>query len=93
MHNCTFEGKRERSVLVTLVLGLGISLVPFDVTVVVVALPGIAKNLDFSIGGTAWIIDAYSLASTGALLASGAVADRFGRRRSMLAQRSRGREH
>jgi MFS family permease len=85
MHDRTFEESRERSVLVTLVLGLGIFLVPFDVTVVVVALPGIAKNLDFSVGGTAWIIDAYSLAFTGALLASGALADRFGRRRSMLA--------
>src|SRR3979411_3003050 len=31
------------------------------------------------------VIDAYSLAFTGALLASGALADRFGRRRSMLA--------
>jgi Major Facilitator Superfamily len=85
MHNRTFEGKRERSGLVTLVLGLGIFLVPFDVTVVVVALPGIAKDLYFSVGGAAWIIDAYSLAFTGALLASGALADRFGRRRSMLA--------
>ena len=85
MHISTFEVQRERSVLVTLILGLGIFLVPFDVTVVVVALPGIAKNLDFSVDGAAWVIDAYALAFTGALLASGALADRFGRRRSMLA--------
>jgi len=85
MHNRTSEGRQERSALVTLVLGLGIFLVPFDVTVVVVALPGIAKNLDFSVEGAAWVIDAYSLAFTGALLASGALADRFGRRRSLLA--------
>src|SRR5262245_4886782 len=85
MHNHMFEGRQERSLLVTLVLGLGIFLVPFDVTVVVVALPGIAKNLDFSVDGAAWVIDAYSLAFTGALLASGALADRFGRRRSLLA--------
>jgi len=81
----TFDVKRERSVLVTLVLGLGIFLVPFDITVVVVALPGIARNLGFSVDGAVWVIDAYSLAFTGALLASGALADRFGRRRSMLA--------
>ncbi|HWZ41463.1 MAG TPA: MFS transporter [Bradyrhizobium sp.] len=85
MHVGTFEVKRERSVFVTLILGLGIFLVPFDVTVVVVALPGIARNLDFSVDGAAWVIDAYALAFTGALLASGALADRFGRRRSMLA--------
>jgi MFS family permease len=47
-------------------------------------MPGIAKDLGFAVAGAAWVIDAYSLAFTGALLASGAVADRFGRRRSML---------
>lgn len=66
------------------ILGLGVFLIPFDVTAVVVALPGMAKDLDFSIAGTAWIIDAYSLSFTGALLASGALADHFGRRRAML---------
>lgn len=85
MHDRTFEAKRERTLLVTLILGLGIFLVPFDVTVVVVALPAIAANFDFSVDGAAWVIDAYSLVFTGALLASGALADRFGRRRSMLA--------
>ena len=85
MSTITFDAKRERSVLVTLVLGLGIFLVPFDLTVVVVALPGIAGNLGFSVDGAAWVFDAYSLAFTGALLASGALADRFGPRRSMLA--------
>jgi EmrB/QacA subfamily drug resistance transporter len=84
MHDPAFVVKREQPVLVTLVLGLGIFLVLFDVTVVVVALPGIAKSLDFSVGGAAWVFDAYSLVFTGTLLASGALADRFGRRRSML---------
>jgi len=56
----------------------------FDVTAVVVAMPGLAKDLSFDVAGAAWVIDAYSLAFTGALLASGALADRFGRRRSML---------
>jgi MFS family permease len=55
------------------------------VTAVVVAMPGIAKELGFAVAGAAWVIDAYSLAFTGALLASGALADRFGRRRAMLA--------
>ncbi|UPJ53929.1 MFS transporter [Bradyrhizobium sp. 200] len=47
-------------------------------------MPAIAKDLGFGVAGFAWIIDAYSLAFTGALLAAGALADRFGRRRSML---------
>jgi MFS family permease len=73
-----------RTVPITFALGLGTFLVLFDVTAVVVAMPGIAKDLGFAVAGSAWVIDAYSLAFTGALLASGALADRFGRRRSML---------
>jgi EmrB/QacA subfamily drug resistance transporter len=76
---------QDGSILVTSALGLGIFLMLFDVTAVVVALPGIANDLGFAVTGAAWIIDAYSLAVTGALLASGALADRVGRRRSMLA--------
>jgi MFS family permease len=74
-----------RIVPITFALGLSTFLVLFDVTAVVVAMPGIAKELGFAVAGAAWVIDAYSLAFTGALLASGALADRFGRRRSMLA--------
>jgi MFS family permease len=68
-----------------LALGTSSFLTLFDVTAVVIAMPAIAKDLNFGVAGFAWIIDAYSLAFTGALLASGALADRFGRRRSMLA--------
>src|SRR5215468_1429210 len=85
MHTRPPQAAQGRLTLITLALGLGTFLTLFDVTAVVVALPGIAKELDFSVDGAAWVIDAYSLAFTGALLASGALADRFGRRASMLA--------
>src|SRR5215510_12730968 len=85
MHTRPSQAAQGRLTLITLALGLGAFLTLFDVTAVVVALPGIAKELDFAVGGAAWVIDAYSLAFTGALLASGALADRFGRRRAMLA--------
>jgi MFS family permease len=68
-----------------LVLGLAAFLTNFDVTVVIVALPVIAGDLDLGITGCAWIMDSYSLAFTGSLLLAGAFADRYGRRRSMLA--------
>lgn len=86
MRNCTSdEGIGERhSLLVTLALGTSSFLTQFDVTAVVIAMPAIARDLGFGVAGFAWIIDAYSLAFTGALLAAGALADRFGRRRSML---------
>ena len=86
MSNRTSEetiGQRH-SFLITLALGTSSFLTQFDVTAVVIAMPAIAKDLGFGVAGFVWIIDAYSLAFTGALLAAGALADRFGRRRSML---------
>jgi MFS family permease len=84
MHQRTSPATEVRIVPITCALGLGVFLILFDVTAVVVAMPGLAKDLGFAVAGAAWVIDAYSLAFTGALLASGALADRFGRRRSML---------
>jgi MFS family permease len=75
---------QRHSFVVTLALGTSSFLTQFDVTAVVIAMPAIARDLGFGVAGFAWIIDAYSLAFTGALLAAGALADRFGRRRSML---------
>lgn len=69
----------------TLALGLSTFLILFDVTAVVVAMPTIAKDVGLDVAGLAWVIDAYSLAFTGALLTSGALGDRFGHRRCMLA--------
>lgn len=74
----------NRPIFITLSLGLSTFLAFFDVTAVVVALPGIARDLDFSVSGLAWVIDAYSLAFTGALLLAGTLADRYGRRRALL---------
>src|SRR5260370_37864751 len=76
--------EQRRLVLTTLALGLSTFLILFDVTAVVVAMPAIAKDVGLGVAGLAWVIDAYSLAFTGALLASGALADRLGRRRCVL---------
>jgi MFS family permease len=73
-----------RDSLTAWALGLGAFLTQFDVTAVVVALPSIARELDFGVAGFAWVMDSYSLAFTGTLLAAGALADRFGRRRILL---------
>jgi MFS family permease len=73
---------RERAIALT--LGLGAFFTNLDVTAVVVALPVMARELGFGMAATAWVMDAYSLALTGMLLAAGALADRFGRRRALL---------
>lgn len=67
-----------------LALSFASFLTQFDVTAVVVALPAIGADLGFGIAGFAWVMDAYSLAFTATLLACGALADRYGRRRILL---------
>ncbi|MCH0565946.1 MULTISPECIES: MFS transporter [unclassified Streptomyces] len=50
-----------------------------------VALPNIARETHGSQTQLSWIIDAYSLAFASLLLPAGALGDRFGRRRALLA--------
>lgn len=52
-----------------------------DVTIVYVALPAIAADLDASFVSVQWVIDAYTVTMAATLLISGVIADRFGRRR------------
>ncbi len=73
-----------RARLIAATLGLGGFLANFDVTSVVVVVPVIAADLGIPVHGLAWIVDAYSLAFTATLLVAGALADRFGRRRTLL---------
>ena len=50
-----------------------------------VALPSIARDTHASQTSLAWIIDAYSLVFAALLLPAGALGDRYGRRRALLA--------
>lgn len=70
--------------LPALVLSFAGFLTQLDVTAVIVALPTIGNDLGFGLAAYAWVMDAYSLAFTATLLASGALADRCGRRRALL---------
>ncbi|GAA3795490.1 MFS transporter [Streptomyces chiangmaiensis] len=52
-----------------------------DVTIVVVALPDVARSLDASLSDLQWVVDGYALALAALLLGIGAAADILGRRR------------
>ena len=56
-----------------------------DVTVVQVALPAIQHHLRASFTDLQWVIDAYALTLAAFIMASGSLADRFGRKRVFLA--------
>lgn len=56
-----------------------------DNSILNVALPTIARALHASATALQWIVGAYAMVFGGLMLAFGALADRFGRRRTMLA--------
>jgi EmrB/QacA subfamily drug resistance transporter len=67
-----------------LILGIccmSLLIVGIDVTIVNVALPAIRRELHASLSGLQWSLDAYTLVIGSFLMASGSMADRFGRRR------------
>jgi EmrB/QacA subfamily drug resistance transporter len=55
-----------------------------DVTIVNVALPSIAEELDAGTRGLQWVVDAYNLAFAALVLAAGSLSDRYGRRPALL---------
>ncbi|MCI3934020.1 MFS transporter [Streptomyces sp. AN091965] len=64
---------------------LGTFMLLLDVTIVVVALPDMARALDASLSDLQWVIDGYALALAALLLGIGAAADVVGHRRVQLA--------
>jgi EmrB/QacA subfamily drug resistance transporter len=60
---------------------LSLLVVSMDATIVNVALPAIRKELDASLSGLQWVIDAYTIVLASFLILGGSTADRFGRKR------------
>ncbi|MCF2531012.1 MFS transporter [Yinghuangia soli] len=60
---------------------LSMFLVGLDTTIVNVGLPAIGRDLGTDTRGLEWTVDAYTLVLASLLVSSGALADRFGRRR------------
>jgi MFS family permease len=58
---------------------------PFSVTGAAVALPELSAELGAAIGATQWVQNAFNLTFASMALACGSLADRFGRRRVLLA--------
>lgn len=66
-------------------VALGVMMVGLDATVVSIANPAIARDLDASLSGLQWVTNAYLLALAVTLIPAGKIADRFGRKRTFLA--------
>ncbi|MFF5183004.1 MFS transporter [Streptomyces sp. NPDC000345] len=63
------------------VCALSMFLVGVDTTIVNVGLPEIGRGLGVGTRGLEWVVDAYTVVLASLLIVSGALADRFGRRR------------
>lgn len=63
-----------------IVTSLGFVVVTLDVTIVNVTLPAMSRALVAGVDALQWIVDAYTLAFAGLLLAAGVLGDRFGSR-------------
>ena len=55
-----------------------------DTLMVAIALPSLARDLNASTGAMQWIVNSYTLVLAGLLIPGGAIADRIGRRRTLL---------
>lgn len=60
---------------------MSLLIVSLDTTVLNVALPAIRHDLDASVAGMQWTIDAYTLVLASLLMLAGSTGDRLGRRR------------
>jgi EmrB/QacA subfamily drug resistance transporter len=79
----TGNGTRDRAVLVVTCLAL--AAVVAAVASLNVAIPSIARSTHATETQLTWMVDTYSLVFAALLLPAGAVGDRFGRRRALLA--------
>ncbi|MFD4759236.1 DHA2 family efflux MFS transporter permease subunit [Streptomyces sp. NPDC058439] len=65
-------------------ISLGTFMLLVDVTIVTVALPDMAKDLDTTLADLEWVVDIYALALAALLLGVGSSADRIGRKKVYL---------
>lgn len=79
------ELSRRHRLLVLAICCTSLLIVSLDNTVLNVALPSIQRDLDASLAGLQWTIDAYTLVLASLLILAGSTADRIGRKRVFMA--------
>ena len=81
MHETSATGRRG---LVLATVCLAVFAINLDVTIVNVALPDIARELNASTKELQWIVDGYNLSFAALMLTAGSLGDRFGHRPALL---------
>src|SRR5881409_617365 len=75
------EPGRRRRLLVLAICCASLIVVVMDISIVNVALPAMRRDLNASVAGLQWTVDAYTLVLAGFLVLAGSTADRVGRKR------------
>ncbi|CAM5317376.1 MFS transporter [Streptomyces spiroverticillatus] len=75
----------RRRMLVLGICCMSLLIVSLDNTALNVALPSMQRELDASVAGMQWTIDAYTLVLASLLMLAGSTADRIGRRKVFMA--------
>src|ERR1700733_10035102 len=76
---------RYRPMLVLLCVSAPSFMLQLDSNIVAVSLPSISESLKVNFAGIEWVGTAYTLSFASLLLPAGALADRFGRKRVLMA--------
>ncbi|MEN8650542.1 MFS transporter [Streptomyces sp. 21So2-11] len=79
------EPSPRRRLLVLAICCMSLLIVSLDNTILNVALPSMREELDASVAGMQWTIDAYTLVLASLLMLAGSTADRIGRRKVFVA--------
>jgi EmrB/QacA subfamily drug resistance transporter len=75
---------RKRRIGVLLICSMSLFMVGLDITAVNVALPSIGEQMDASLSWLQWTVSAYTVVMASLLLFSGSMADRLGRKRTLV---------
>jgi EmrB/QacA subfamily drug resistance transporter len=75
---------RKRRIGVLLICSMSLFMVGLDITAVNVALPSIGAQMDASLSWLQWTVSAYTVVMASLLLFSGSMADRLGRKRTLV---------
>jgi EmrB/QacA subfamily drug resistance transporter len=78
------ELSHRHRILVLAICCMSLLIVSLDNTILNVALPSLRRELDASVAGMQWVIDAYTLVLASLLMLAGSVADRVGRRKIFM---------
>jgi EmrB/QacA subfamily drug resistance transporter len=76
---------RHRAMLVLICVSAPSFMLQLDANIVAVSLPSISESLKANFAGIEWVVTAYTLCFASLLLPAGALADRFGRKRILMA--------